>query len=84
MVCGRFSSGISGGWIPCSSPLGLSSHVRGEGECEMGMGEGLKGGRDWNGGRGRNFAGREDVGRLVEKEVGYTSGRPVKSHYLVV
>ena len=50
----------------------------------MGMGEGLKGGRDWNGGRGRNFAGREDVGRLVEKEVGYTSGRPVKSHYLVV
>ena len=33
-----FSSGISGGWIPCSSHLGLSSHVRGEGEWEMGMG----------------------------------------------
>ena len=34
--------------------------------------------------REKLMGGREDGGRLVEKEVGYTSGRPVKSHYLVV
>ena len=66
-----FSSWILGGWIPCSSPLGLSSHVRGEGEWEMGMGEGLKGGRDWKGWRGRNWWGGGEGGwREVSGEGG--------------
>ena len=51
------------------------------------MGDGDEGGiegRERLEGREREklVGGREDVGRLVEKEVGYTSGRPVKSHYL--